>query len=529
VGQPLCRDERFPRCREPGCGGSALESGSCLAHLSGGARRRYLAKLSNGGVLDVRGAVLTDVLLADVLAALRRDDGRVVVGDALFTNATFETSANFEGVVFGGVACFYKARFTDEAMFDSASFKGDAVFSGSNFLSDRSWSTFWRTRFDGAADFDGCRFCGETQFTEAVLHMGARFNGASFGRKVSYRDARIQGEALFIEATFGAMVVFEGTCFEQPPDFTRATFRSHVQLGRRGQADDSLELPSVTSERGAQIIMRRGDLILEGSTFAGPAIISGPADGAARVLSLRRTDVANVVMANVDVRPCLFAEAHNLDRLRFERVTQFTAMPNGIKTGSSWPFVWRWTDRRAIAEELQWRRENEPQWRWAGWDAEGALDGPLDENPLDPLDIARIYRALRKGREDNKDEAGASDLYYGEMEMRRKAKPPPTERAILFLFWLFSGYALRAGRALASLAVLCAAFALLFHSFGFKHPESFPRALLYSFETATRLAGGSVTNMPLSGAGDVGQLVLIILGPLLLGLALVSLRGRVRR
>jgi hypothetical protein len=107
--------------------------------------------------------------------------------------------------------------------------------------------------------------------------------------------------------------------------------------------------------------------------------------------------------------------------------------------------------------------------------------------------------------------------------------PAQIERVILFLFWLFSGYALRAGRALASLAVLCAAFALLFQSFGFKHSESFPRALLYSFETATRLPGGSVADMPLSGPGDVGQLVLIILGPLLLGLALVSLRGRIRR
>jgi hypothetical protein len=39
-------------------------------------------------------------------------------------------------------------------------------------------------------------------------------------------------------------------------------------------------------------------------------------------------------------------------------------------------------------------------------------------------EIANLYRALRKGREDSKDEPGAADLYYGEMEMRRKATAP---------------------------------------------------------------------------------------------------------
>jgi hypothetical protein len=42
---------------------------------------------------------------------------------------------------------------------------------------------------------------------------------------------------------------------------------------------------------------------------------------------------------------------------------------------------------------------------------------------LDPGQIAGLYRALRKGREDLKDEPGAADFYYGEMEMRRRARP----------------------------------------------------------------------------------------------------------
>jgi hypothetical protein len=36
-----------------------------------------------------------------------------------------------------------------------------------------------------------------------------------------------------------------------------------------------------------------------------------------------------------------------------------------------------------------------------------------------------LYRALRKAREDAKDEPGAANFYYGEMEMRRHARPGP--------------------------------------------------------------------------------------------------------
>jgi hypothetical protein len=67
-----------------------------------------------------------------------------------------------------------------------------------------------------------------------------------------------------------------------------------------------------------------------------------------------------------------------------------------------------------------------------------------------------------QGREDGKDEPGAADFYYGEMEMRRHARRGRTsgasrgqvERAILTAYWLMSGYGLRAWRALAWLLVV---------------------------------------------------------------------------
>jgi len=64
--------------------------------------------------------------------------------------------------------------------------------------------------------------------------------------------------------------------------------------------------------------------------------------------------------------------------------------------------------------------------------------------PLEPDRLAVLYRALRKAQEDSKNEPGAADFYYGEMEMRRHDPHTPwAEQVILWLYWLVSGYGLR--------------------------------------------------------------------------------------
>jgi hypothetical protein len=105
-----------------------------------------------------------------------------------------------------------------------------------------------------------------------------------------------------------------------------------------------------------------------------------------------------------------------------------------------------------IAEERTWRSERLRSRRWVAplWP-----DWLNDQRPgaLEPGQIAGLYRALRKGREDIKDEPGAADFYYGEMEMRRhagrlSARSPEgqsggasrgrMERGILWAYWLVS-------------------------------------------------------------------------------------------
>jgi hypothetical protein len=181
-------------------------------------------------------------------------------------------------------------------------------------------------------------------------------------------------------------------------------------------------------------------------------------------------------------------------------------------------------------------------------------------NPYGPAEIAGVYRALRKGREDNKDEPGAADFYYGEMEMRRhdRTKPRP-ERFVLFLYRLTSGNALRASRALAWLACILGVATILLAAFGLEQPATVPAVQatiagsppnqIIRFQAPTAAPAtpsfparlGTAALVAVEGAvfraseqqptyvGRLIQAVLRLAGPILLGLAVFSIRGRVKR
>jgi hypothetical protein len=179
----------------------------------------------------------------------------------------------------------------------------------------------------------------------------------------------------------------------------------------------------------------------------------------------------------------------------------------------------------------------------------------------EPGELAGIYRRLRKGREDAKNEPGAGDFYYGECEMRRHAPTTPwAERLVLRLYWLTCGYALRASRALCLLLVVLAAATALLATVGFPPPAPPPATVMITGSppiqqlhiqppapatvTASRSLParlGSAALIALEGAvfrtpdqqltyrGRLVQTAVRLVGPLLLGLALLSIRGRVKR
>jgi hypothetical protein len=558
----------------------------CLAHADESETAAALKLIGQTGEIYARGVTVTPALLERILAAAPRGkNDKPLLRGCQFGRATFEQTAGFGGVTFTLDAEFEGATFTGDAEFDHATFTGDARFDQATFTGDAG---FVGTTFTGDAWFEGATFTGDAWF----------YRGATFEQTAMFLNATFTGDAWFVGTTFTGGAAFGGATFTGDIWFNRATFTGDAAfggarfdqarqlgplLGRRGlMLDDAQFAQPVQIEAssawvccrrarfpgGVQFRLRRACVVLDDTDLAAPSILAGipalssdelarrekqiPRDrqrgladeipGRPQLVSLRRANVAGLTLSNIFAADCRFAGAHNLDKLRLESDVSFGTAPLPLGLDGR-----RWGGREVIAEERAWRADpNRPRRSRRRWAAPWWPVAWLNEQEpgvLDPGQIAGLYRALRKGREDIKDEPGAADFYYGEMEMRRArsgsgsnpgSQPGATtrgrvERGIVTAYWLVSGYGLRAWRAVAALAVVTALLAVAFHLAGFAvppRPVSYWTSLLYAFRATLSLTDNDVK---LTAWGQLLQGVLRLTGPVLLGLALLALRGRVRR
>ncbi|MDQ3913899.1 MAG: pentapeptide repeat-containing protein [Actinomycetota bacterium] len=479
-------------------------------------------------VADFGGAVFGDsengaVSFRDAKFADANFSGATFDRGARFTDAIFNEKASFYGATFGNDASFYEATFANEAEFDEADFGEDASFSRATFAEA---ATFRDARFDAEASFDEATFGPEASFSGTRFHRECSFNRVVFG------PAAILGPMLVT-----GLMRFERATIERP---------DRVEISAGAISWNKLMLPA-----GGTLRVRWAEVSFEDAGFAQPTIVapfelppheeteplsvteeraivgflSGGRPGAAnpRLVSLRRADVSLLVLTDVDLAPCSFAGAHNLDRLRIEGLISFARAPSRLGRGRG---------RQAIAEEHRWRGRPGAKRGWDPPSCHTALLDRGDDPALGPLHISSLYRALRKSREDGKDEPGAADFYYGEMEMRRKSPATPfSDRAILFLYWLVSGYGLRASRAAASLLVTVLVAAGLLQAGGVACDggcdEGFGRMAILSARSVIGLIRPFDQDLTL--LGEVVQLCVRLLGPLFLGLTLLSLRARLKR
>jgi uncharacterized protein YjbI with pentapeptide repeats len=386
--------------------------------------------------------------------------------------------------------------------------------------------------------FGGATFQGSARFDRATFQSGAAFGGVSFRGRAEFVGASFE-HATQVGPLLARQLVLDG-----------AVFGARVQLDVTAAAVCArrTQFPA-----GVYLRLRYATVNLYGANLAAPAILAGapspfPELAAQeqriargwerlppgprqqrwrpRLQSIRRADVAGLHLADVDLRACRFAGAHNLDRLRIEGAPLFART-------AGW---WR-ARRKTLAEEQHWRADRPGRWWPAGWYPRACQPpaSPKAEAPevVEPARLAAVYRELRKGREDTKDEPGAADFYYGEMEMRRldQQTTPWAERAILWLYWLVSGYGLRGLRALAWLIVVIVGLAGLLQLIGFNGGDpGFRDAVIYAAQTTISMpSANQALTEQVSWAGEVLRIVLRLAGPLLLGLTLLSIRGRVRR
>ncbi|MFJ7306150.1 pentapeptide repeat-containing protein [Streptomyces sp. NPDC099088] len=395
----------------------------CLAHLADGERASYFAGLTPGIDIDHRGTTFTEPLLNNLLdAVIDPTTGHPRLGRAQFDSATFEGHACFEFAAFARRAGFESATFESGAGFSGATFTGDAEFRSATFKTD---ALFDAAMFAGAAGFEATTVAGDAHFSWATFEKAA-----TVGPLVCAGRIRVSG------AAFGGPVtlVVAARWLECRRTRWSATAEIRLRYATVDFAHVVFEYPLTISAEPDPFVFTRGEQVAETALTAAP-------DPTVRLASLRGVDAAHVVLSDVDLSGCLLAGTVHLDQLRLEGACTFDTAPSTTQW-RRWPPL-RFTERRVLAEEHHWRA-SQP----------GAIPGwnpaVLGAGRAGPLQLAPVYRALRKGFEDGKHERGAADFYYGEMEMRRHASDiPRSERSLLTAYWALSGYGLRASRALA--------------------------------------------------------------------------------
>ncbi|MFH9201306.1 pentapeptide repeat-containing protein [Streptomyces anulatus] len=545
---PHCAHGADPAADPVGCHGIHVPGHtSCLAHLNDADRDAYLTGLTPGDSIDHRGTAFTQLLLLTLLNALRDPaTGKVRLGDAWFGSATFEGDAWFELATFGGDAWFALATFEGDAGFESATFGGsNAWFGSATFGGDAGFES---ATFEGDAWFGSATFGGDVMFRSATFGGNAWFGSATFVTAGSFGPLVCAGRIVLSGAAFGGPVTLSFAARRLECRRTRWSATAEIRLRYA-----TVDFAHAVFEYPLTIAAEPDPFVLtDASELADTALAGAPGPGV-RVASLRGVDAAHLVLADVDLSDCLFTGTVHLDQLRLEGACTFDTAPSSVHW-RRWPPV-RFTERRVLAEEHHWRASRPGAVQ--GWNV-----AVLGVGRAGPLQLAPVYRALRKAFEDGKHEPGAADFYYGEMEMRRHADDIPRgERGLLTAYWALSGYGLRASRALAWLGAGTLLTIVLLTAFGLaqdtpkqtatgtvpagggkvtfeidKDDPQNPTGDRFTgerFEKALNVTLNSVvfrsSGQDLTTAGTYIEMTSRLTEPVLLGLAVLAVRNRVKR
>ncbi|MEV7004513.1 pentapeptide repeat-containing protein [Streptomyces sp. NPDC093982] len=497
---------------------------------------------------------------------------------AWFRSATFRLVTGFNSAIFHGKASFEAATFERDAWFSAATFHHDAEFQSATFLHSAGYGS---AVFHSLAWFNSTTFQGISVFNEATFHGDAWLAAATFQRPAAFEAATFHRATRFESAAFQRKVSFESALFTHTITLGPFVCAERVQLSQaefRGPATLLLAAQGLDCRRTrwlstAELRLRYAEVDLSHAVFEYPLTLAAELvpftlstgrlmgeeslavspDTGVRLATVRGVDAAHLVLADVDLSRCLFTGTVHLDQLRLEGNCVFATVPPAVHWQGWRPI--RFTQRRTLAEEHHWRASQAGA--APGWNAAVAGAGHVG-----PLHLAPVYRALRKAFEDGKHEPGAADFYYGEMEMRRHAGDVPrSERSLLTAYWALSGYGMRASRALAWLGAAMLVTIVLMMGLGLpretpkqeaigtvpagggkvtfeidKEDPQNPTGNRFTgdrFERALNITLNSVlfrsSGQDLTTAGTYIEMTSRLAEPVLLGLAVLAVRSRVKR
>ncbi|WP_331276010.1 pentapeptide repeat-containing protein [Streptomyces sp. Qhu-G9] len=505
-------------------------------------RAAYLAALPPGADIDHRGTPFTTELLDQLLTALREPStGQAHIGVAMFAWASFSGDAQFDKVSFSGDAWFAQVSFSGDALFSGASFSSDAWFIGASFSAD-AW--FGNVSFSGDTQFAWVSFSGNAHFHGARFELAPRFGPLVCGKRVAL-DA-----AVFQQPVTMKIAARQVSC-ARTRWASAATL--HLRYAELDLQDAVCEYPVMVSARPTPFPIHD-----EAGSWSPESELSD-LEAEVGVTSVGGVDAAHLALHDIDLSRCRFAGAVHLDQLKVDGWCTFATTP----TNWSRRFPWRWSRRNTLIEEHHWRVRTARHPGRAT--ARGWTSQPRDAPELKPAAVASLYRQLRKSLEDGKNEPDAADFYYGECEMRRHDTGRPWgERALLSAYWALSGYGLRATRALAWLVAAMAATIAVMMLWGLPTDDPKPtttgrqvtagqkmvlttdtpdpvnptgplieRVTTERWEKSLRVVINSVvfrsSGQDLTTTGTYTEMISRLAEPVLLGLAVLAVRSRVKR
>ncbi|HKP90633.1 MAG TPA: pentapeptide repeat-containing protein [Thermoleophilaceae bacterium] len=502
-------------------------------------------------------------------------EGMVVQGDIRFDDAVFAGTANFHDVTVRGGCSFKRAAFAGPMRFTRSSFAGLADFAESSFQATASFShseigvlDLTTATCEGCCRIDdaavggvkavGANFC-DGLIADGASFRHADFSRATFGADVQMREVELGARSSFSDADFAGRWDLSSASVGEKSELcdVRVAGHAHFELarvasgatvrGRFGSLDlthadfgsrsslcaeaANIYYRSVTFDDSLEVRVA-GRVWLDRSLITVPLTIVAIPGRQARIASLEHTALEAPLVLGEDVTliECRFRGATGLANLRLQAGEAHFA---------------RVRRRAVLAEEIEWRVGHVKGRRARAWRARLGRDGIIGDASGCPeaSDLRAVYRQLRASLEDSHDPPGAADFYYGEMEMRRRGSADLLERALLYTYWITSGYGLKAWRSLTAYLVVVSSAAVAFHCFAASLTiaaacdadttcKALHTSLPASFALSTQATLTFLRAHDVEGLTVGGSFILLFLrvsGPVFLAMIILALRSKVQR
>jgi uncharacterized protein YjbI with pentapeptide repeats len=335
--------------------------------------------------------------------------GAQFLGDIDFSGATFTEPLRFDNMRFAGKTSFAGARFRHDAHFSDSEFAGDSDFSQATF---HAWGLFNKSRFKAEVTFQGACFRGSAQFEDVDFTMDADFRKVRFIPFADFQRAQFHGLASFNNTSIECKTFFREARFSKAADFTECRFTHPVDFSR--------------------------------ANFAAAAVFD-------RVVFLQFVDFREAHLADSFLLSPPKGSEGLAPEIRFELVTLDSPTKARFQNISFEKITLLGTNLRGIWFE-------NPKWPRRGvfkLARRAVVYDEIQKEKPDSQKLVELYRDIRA----NLDRAGTKDdlrdLFYSEMEVRRKQPRSPKDRSYFLrryfspytLFWLTCGYGRRPLRA----------------------------------------------------------------------------------